>query len=148
MCTCIYQDIWHTCIWGRVSPRCKRHEAFCSFSVCLQRDNVTKSITKFKRMRVHKKHLNSVYFFRWHIVSSLRIRYTRYFKRKTSRRKVWHLLIHLNSVTFYIYTKPLYNTIIYTHNPLYNTLHYKMVMNVTQFKDWTQKWIDYFENWL
>ena len=30
--------------------------------------------------------------------------------------------------------------------PLYNTVHYNMVLDVTQFKDGSQKCIDYIEN--
>ena len=29
--------------------------------------------------------------------------------------------------------------------PLYNTIHYKMVLDITQFKDGPQKCIDYLE---
>ena len=33
-----------------------------------------------------------------------------------------------------------------THKPLYNTLHYNIVLDITQFKDGPQKCIDYIEN--
>ena len=32
-----------------------------------------------------------------------------------------------------------------THEPLYNTVHYNMVLNTSWFKDGSQKYIDYIE---
>ena len=33
----------------------------------------------------------------------------------------------------------------YTHKPLYNTVHYKRVMDITWFEDGSQKWTEYIE---
>ena len=34
-----------------------------------------------------------------------------------------------------------------TLQPLYNTVHYNMVLDTKQFKDGSQKYIDYIEKW-
>ena len=34
-----------------------------------------------------------------------------------------------------------------TLKPLYNTVHYNTVLDITQFKDGSQKCIDYIEKW-
>ena len=34
-----------------------------------------------------------------------------------------------------------------THKPFYNTVHYNTVLDIAQFKDGPQKYIDYIEKW-
>ena len=38
-------------------------------------------------------------------------------------------------------------TLTHTLQPLYNTVCYNTVLDITQFKDWSQKCIDYIEKW-
>ena len=61
------------------------------------------------------------------------------------KRTDWYVAHSLFSVAIPHDRMPTYMEFVSTLQPLYNTVRYKTVLDITRFKDGTQKCIDYIE---
>ena len=71
-------------------------------------------------------------------------------KTALSSLRKWHnLKAPYSSKIYIVFITRSFNKFIYmygsTHYPLYNTIHYSMILDITQFKDRSQKCTDYIE---